>query len=63
MKGYDTAYGKLEMIIPEEIYMSIVITKEKNGDDKYIHVSGLHNNPKNEEENNLEDIDLTPWRK
>lgn len=46
----------------ERIDMSIVVTKEKDEDEEYIDVSGLYNNPKNEEEKYSQGIEFIPWR-
>lgn len=63
LKGYENVFEKLLLIDPEHMDMSIVTTKVKDGEDVYIDVSGLHNHPKNEEENYLQGLELTPWRK
>ena len=62
IKRYQTVFEKLVRISPEEIDMSIVITKEKDGDEDYIDVSGLHNNPKNREETYSQGIEFVSWR-
>lgn len=62
LDGYKSVFEKLTMMIPEEFNMSIVITHEKDEHQEYFDVSGLHNNPKNEEENYSQGIEFTPWR-
>ena len=62
INGYQIVFEKLVIMSPKEIDMSIVITKEKDGDDEYIDVSGLHNNPKNKEETYSQGIELVSWR-
>ncbi|MEO5787753.1 MAG: DUF6557 family protein [Gelidibacter sp.] len=62
IKGYQTVFEKLVIMSPEENDMSIVITKEKDGEDEYIDVSGVHKNPKNEEGTYSQAIEFTPWR-
>lgn len=61
MLGYELVFNKLMSMDPEKTAMSIVIYKEKDGQDEYIDVSGLHNHPKNEEEKYPQGIELTPW--
>lgn len=63
MAGYKTVFTKLVLLNPEETDISIVITKEKDGDEEYIDVSGLHNHPRNKEETYSQGIEFTPWRK
>lgn len=62
MAGYKMVYEKLLLLNPEETGMSIVITKEKDCEDEYIDVSGVHNNPTNEEENYSQGIEFKPWQ-
>ena len=62
MEGYETVFEKLAVMDPEETDMSIVISKEKDGDEEYIDVSGLYNNPKNEEEHYSQGLEFTSWR-
>lgn len=64
MEGYKTVFEKLVVMDPAEMDMSIVISKEKDDfdDEEYIGVSGLYNNPKNEEEHYSQGIEFTPWR-
>ncbi|WP_026449583.1 DUF6557 family protein [Aequorivita capsosiphonis] len=64
LEGYKMVFEKLAMMDPEEIDMSIVITNEKDDFDAeaYIDISGLYNNPKNEEEHYSQGIEFTPWR-
>ncbi len=62
MAGYKTVYEKLVLLDPEETDLSIVITKEKDGEEEYIDVSGVHKNPTNEEEAYSQGIEFTPWR-
>ena len=63
IEGYKTVFEKLKVMESERMDMSIVITKEKDDDEEYIEVSGLHNNPKNEEEKYSQGIELISWRK
>ncbi|RXJ51114.1 DUF6557 family protein [Gelidibacter gilvus] len=62
INGYRIVFEKLVMLSPKETDMSIVITQEKDGDEDYIDVSGLHNNPKNKEETYSQGIELVSWR-
>lgn len=62
MEGYKSVFKKLAMIDSEEIDMSIVIENVTDDNEAYIDVSGLYNNPKNEEEHYSQGIELTPWR-
>ncbi|TXD82140.1 hypothetical protein ESY86_15860 [Subsaximicrobium wynnwilliamsii] len=63
MEGYQAVFEKLKVIDPEESDISIVISKEIDDDEEYIEACGLHKNPKNEDENYLQGIELTPWCK
>ena len=63
LEGYKTVFEKLMVMEPERIDMTIVVAKEKDEDEEYIEVSGLHNNPKNQSEKYLQGIELVPWRK
>lgn len=67
IKGYEAAFQKLKIMDPEGSEILIVISQEKDDDDdddeEYIDVSGIHNYPKNEEENYSQGLELTPWRK
>lgn len=63
MAEYETVFGKLLLMNPEETDMSIVISREKDDDEEYIEVSGLYNHPKNEEEHYSQGIEFTPWCK
>lgn len=63
LKGYENVFGKLLLIDPEHMGMSIVTTKVIDDDEVYIDVSGLHNHPKNVEENYPQGLELTPWGK
>ena len=62
IKGYQTVFEKLLIMDAVETNMSIVITKERNDNDEYVEVSGLHNYPKNKEETYSQGIEFTPWR-
>ncbi len=62
MAGYKTVFEKLLIMDAVETNMSIVITKERNDNDEYVEVSGLHNYPKNKEETYSQGIEFTPWR-
>ena len=63
MKEYETVFGKLQLMDAEETDISIVISRERDEDDEYIEVSGLYNNPKNEEEHYSQAIGFATWRK
>ncbi|MBA6154212.1 DUF6557 family protein [Gelidibacter maritimus] len=63
MVGYKAVFERLKTMSPESIDVSIVITKEGNGDDAYIDVSGLHKYPKNKEETYSQGIEFVSWRK
>ena len=63
IEGYKKVFEKLMLMESERVDMSIVITKEKDDDEEYIEVSGLHNNPKNEEEKYSQGIELVSWSK
>lgn len=58
---YKNVFEKLLKLDAVETDMSIVIVKEKVGDDEYIDVSGLQNNPKNKEETYSQGIEFLPW--
>lgn len=64
MEGYKIVFEKLTLMDPQETDMSIVVTNEKDdfGGEEYIDVSGLYNNPKNDEEHYSQGIEFTPWR-
>lgn len=62
LAGYKSVFEKLTIMTPEECDISIVITHEKDKLQEYFDVSGLHNNPKNEEESYSQGIELMPWR-
>lgn len=63
MEGYKTVFEKLTVMDSEKSDMSIIISKEKDGNEEYIDVSGLYNKPKNEEEHYSQGIEFTPWGK
>lgn len=63
IKGYKNVFEKLQLMEPEEMDISIIITKENDGDDVYFDVSGLYKHPKNEEDHYPQGLELTPWRK
>ena len=62
LEGYKHVFEKLEIMNPEEIDMSIVITNEEDEEEEYLEISGLYNNPKSEEEHYSQSIEFTPWR-
>lgn len=61
--GYELVFKKLESIIPEKTEVSIIISKEKDGEEDYFDVSGLHNNPKSKEDKYPQGLELTSWNK
>jgi len=61
IEKYKKLFEKLITMTPERKEMSIVISKEKDEDEVYIEVSGLHNHPKTEEEKYLQGIEFVPW--
>lgn len=63
LSGYESVFKKLESIVAEKTDISIVIYKEKDDDEEYLDVSGLHNNPKNKEDEYPQGIELVPWHK
>ena len=63
IKGYEAVFQKLVIMDTEGTEILIVISKEKDDDEEYIDVSGLHNYPKNQEENYPQGLELTPWCK
>ena len=63
IKGYQTVFEKLITMPSEETDMTIIISREIDGDEEYVDVSGLLNNPKNKEETYSQGIEFTPWRK
>jgi len=63
IEGYKMVFEKLIVIEAERIDISIVVTKVKDQEEEYFDVSGLHNNPKNEEEKYSQGIEFVPWRK
>ncbi|HLW31356.1 MAG TPA: DUF6557 family protein [Aequorivita sp.] len=62
IEGYEMVFNKLVELDPEVTDMSIDITLEKDNAGKYVDVSGVYNNPKNEEEHYSQALELTPWR-
>lgn len=61
--GLKNVFEKLMVMDSEGIEMSIVLTKEIDEEEEYIEVSGLYNNPKNEEEKYLQGIEFISWNK
>lgn len=61
--GYEVVFNNLGSMKPVKIDMFIVIYKEKDSEEEYIDVSGLHKYPKNKEEKYPQGIELTPWSK
>jgi hypothetical protein len=60
--GYKKVFEKLTQMDSENTDMSIIITKERDDTDgeEYVEVSGLYNNPKNEEEHYSQGLEFTP---
>ena len=63
IKKYEKLLKELKNTIPEEIDISIVITKENDDNEIYFDVSGRHNNPRNKEETFTQGIEFVPWNK
>lgn len=60
MKGYELVFEKLKKAQPRDTDYSIIITKEKDGDEEYFEVSGLHKQPITEEDKYLQGIESIP---
>jgi hypothetical protein len=58
---YQLVFEKLKKINPEQIDISIVITKEIDEDEEYIDVSGILKHPKSDDEKYPQGIEFCSW--
>lgn len=64
LDGYDEVYNKLMIMNPESTELSISVTNEVDDFDgeAYVHVSGIYETPRTEEEKWSHAIEFVPWK-
>lgn len=64
LEGYEAVYNKLMIMKPEPSELSICVTNEVDDFDgeAYVHVSGIYEIPRTEEEKWSHAIEFVPWK-
>ncbi len=58
---YKLVYEELGKMKPQQSDFTLLISKEIDDDEEFIDVSGLHNQPKTEEEKYPQALEFCPW--